>query len=182
MHPTLILIVRNLGHIDFINMINRFSVKPLSLCGPLLSDVASFKKNPDLVISNCDILSVYTDMIIYVFQINVKCLLKNNRFFLFFYKFLSCDGYLVFCPETPSASGVESFTFIKFLWSGGCEVFKVDDIVKVIGRYQPHQIQLKVAVGNTVTSLSIQPKGIVGTLPSWFSFKGPAKRAKGMTP
>ena len=45
-------------------MINRFSVKPLSLCGPILSDVASFKKNPDLVITNCDILSVYTDMII----------------------------------------------------------------------------------------------------------------------
>ena len=45
-------------------MINRFSVKPLSLCVTILSDVASFKKIPDLVITNCNILSVYTDMII----------------------------------------------------------------------------------------------------------------------
>ena len=45
-------------------MINRFSVKPLSQCINNLSDVASARKKPDLVISNCDILSVYTDRII----------------------------------------------------------------------------------------------------------------------
>ena len=45
-------------------MLNRFSVKPLSESNIILSKVASGKLEPDLVITNCDLLSVYTDRII----------------------------------------------------------------------------------------------------------------------
>ena len=45
-------------------MINRFSVKPLSDSTITLSSVASNKLRPDLIITNCDILSVYTDRIL----------------------------------------------------------------------------------------------------------------------
>ena len=46
-------------------MINRFSVKPLSKCNIKLSKVASGKVKPDLLIKNCNILSVYTDRILH---------------------------------------------------------------------------------------------------------------------
>ena len=45
-------------------MINRFLVEPLSKCTRILSEVASATREPDLVINNCNILSVYTDKIL----------------------------------------------------------------------------------------------------------------------
>ncbi len=61
---------------------NRFSVKPLSECTSILSDVASNKFSPDLIINNCNILSVYTDRIIknkeiWISNGRIACI-KNN--------------------------------------------------------------------------------------------------------
>ena len=45
-------------------MINRFSVKNLSEITNILSNVSTAKQEPDLVITNCNIISVYTERII----------------------------------------------------------------------------------------------------------------------
>ena len=42
-------------------MINRFSVPNLSSCTVNLANVASNKKEPDLILTNARVLSTYTD-------------------------------------------------------------------------------------------------------------------------
>lgn len=63
-------------------MINRFAVKPLYKCSHILANVASCKKKPELVIKNCNLLSVYSERIIkdkeiWISNGRIACV-KNN--------------------------------------------------------------------------------------------------------
>ena len=65
-------------------MINRFSIQPLSKSNLKLTKVASGKIKPELLIKNCNILSVYTDRVLYNKEIwisngRIACIKKNGE-------------------------------------------------------------------------------------------------------
>ena len=63
-------------------MINRFSVPNLEDCTINLSNVASFKQEPDLILSNARILSTYSDRVlenkeIWISKCRIACIKDN---------------------------------------------------------------------------------------------------------